>query len=107
MYAADPLGETREDATEPLLESYWSAFAEIDADPRHRLIVAELDPSFARAVVNLLRDKDLRAGLALEARRTAERRFGWDAIAQDALDSYAELTALPVAAPVRALAQHA
>jgi GNAT superfamily N-acetyltransferase len=43
MYAADPLGETREDATEPLLESYWSAFAEIDADPRHRLIVAELD----------------------------------------------------------------
>jgi GNAT superfamily N-acetyltransferase len=41
MYADDDLGSGRESATDPLPESYLRAFQEIDADPRHRLIVAE------------------------------------------------------------------
>jgi GNAT superfamily N-acetyltransferase len=41
MYADDDLGSGRESATDPLPESYLRAFREIDADPRHRLIVAE------------------------------------------------------------------
>jgi GNAT superfamily N-acetyltransferase len=41
MYADDELGATRESATDPLPESYLRAFREIDADPRHRVIVAE------------------------------------------------------------------
>jgi hypothetical protein len=41
MYADDELGATRESATNPLPESYLRAFREIDADPRHRVIVAE------------------------------------------------------------------
>jgi GNAT superfamily N-acetyltransferase len=41
MYADDALGATRESTTESLPDSYWRAFHEIHADPRHRLIVAE------------------------------------------------------------------
>jgi glycosyltransferase involved in cell wall biosynthesis len=52
------------------------------------LIVADLSAEFARGVVKLLRDQDLRMSIAAEARRTAERRFGWDTIAQRALRSY-------------------
>jgi GNAT superfamily N-acetyltransferase len=37
----DELGRQRENATEPLPESYFTAFAAIDADPRHELIVVE------------------------------------------------------------------
>jgi ribosomal protein S18 acetylase RimI-like enzyme len=41
MYADDALGATRESTTEPLPDSYWRAFADIDGDPRQRLVVAE------------------------------------------------------------------
>jgi GNAT superfamily N-acetyltransferase len=41
MYADDDLGSGRESATDPLPDSYARAFQVIDADPRHRLIVAE------------------------------------------------------------------
>lgn len=43
MYADDALGESREDASEPLGEGYLDAFHEIDADPRHRLVVVIQD----------------------------------------------------------------
>jgi glycosyltransferase involved in cell wall biosynthesis len=56
------------------------------------LIVAELGSDFAGALISLLRNADLRARIAEAARRTAELRFGWDEIAQDALDVYAGLT---------------
>lgn len=39
MYADDVLGKSREDLSEPLGEDYLDAFREIDADPRHRLVV--------------------------------------------------------------------
>jgi GNAT superfamily N-acetyltransferase len=41
MYADDALGASRESATDPLPDSYYRAFADIDADPRQRLVVAE------------------------------------------------------------------
>ena len=40
MLADDELGAAREDTTEPLSESYYSAFAAIDADPNNEIIVA-------------------------------------------------------------------
>ena len=43
LYADDPLGATRERPGTPLPEVYARAFAEISADPRHRLVVAEED----------------------------------------------------------------
>jgi glycosyltransferase involved in cell wall biosynthesis len=49
------------------------------------------DASFAGAIVELLRNEDLRMKIATEGRKTAERRFGWDAIAEDALRCYAAL----------------
>jgi GNAT superfamily N-acetyltransferase len=43
MYADDVLGSEREDFSDPLPEVYLAAFREIDADPRQRLVAAELD----------------------------------------------------------------
>ncbi|MER8627115.1 GNAT family N-acetyltransferase [Mesorhizobium sp. M1252] len=39
MLADDPLGRSREDATEPLAKAYRDAFAAIDADPNQFLAV--------------------------------------------------------------------
>jgi GNAT superfamily N-acetyltransferase len=41
MYHDDILGQQRETVSEPPDDAYLHAFAEIDADPRHRLIVVE------------------------------------------------------------------
>lgn len=43
MYADDALGKSREDESQPLSECYLDAFHEIDADPRHRLVVVTQD----------------------------------------------------------------
>jgi GNAT superfamily N-acetyltransferase len=41
MLVEDDLGSQRESYTDPLPESYFSAFEQIDRDPNHELIVAE------------------------------------------------------------------
>jgi ribosomal protein S18 acetylase RimI-like enzyme len=41
MLADDELGSQREQVENPLPESYYSAFKQIDSDPNHELIVAE------------------------------------------------------------------
>lgn len=41
LLADDALGETRERYADPLPPAYTAAFDQIDADPRHELIVAE------------------------------------------------------------------
>jgi GNAT superfamily N-acetyltransferase len=43
MLADDELGSQREKYVEPLPESYYAAFEQIDRDPNHELIVAELN----------------------------------------------------------------
>ena len=43
MLADDELGSQREQYEDPLPESYIKAFEQIDNDPNHELIVAELD----------------------------------------------------------------
>ena len=43
MLADDDLGRQREQYVDPLPESYYSAFEQIDSDPNHELIVAERD----------------------------------------------------------------
>jgi glycosyltransferase involved in cell wall biosynthesis len=52
------------------------------------LLIRESGPEFARAVTCLLGDDYLRQTIATAARRTAEQRFGWDAISRKALASY-------------------
>ncbi|HZR84179.1 MAG TPA: GNAT family N-acetyltransferase [Candidatus Binatia bacterium] len=42
LYAEDAIGATRERPGSPLPEAYARAFAEIDRDPSHALVVAEL-----------------------------------------------------------------
>lgn len=41
LYADDELGQSRERAADPLPDAYWDAFADLDADPRHQLVVIE------------------------------------------------------------------
>lgn len=41
LLADDELGSQREQVDEPLPDSYYSAFEQIDRDPNHELIVAE------------------------------------------------------------------
>ena len=41
LLADDELGSQREQATEPLPEAYYAAFAAIDGDPRNELVVIE------------------------------------------------------------------
>ena len=43
MLADDELGSQRERYEDPLPESYTKAFEQIESDPNHELIVAELD----------------------------------------------------------------
>ena len=43
LLAEDDLGSHREQNEDPLPESYYSAYEEINKDPHHELIVAELD----------------------------------------------------------------
>lgn len=43
MLADDELGSQRERYEDPLPDSYIKAFEQIDSDPNHELIVAELD----------------------------------------------------------------
>ena len=43
MLADDDLGSTRERYEEPLPETYYEAFQQIENDPNHELIVAEKD----------------------------------------------------------------
>lgn len=43
LYADDELGRHRERPEDPLPDVYVEAFRQIEVDPRHRLIVAEMD----------------------------------------------------------------
>lgn len=42
MLADDAIGATREAYADPLPDSYWEAFAQIDADPHQLLLVADV-----------------------------------------------------------------
>ena len=59
----------------------------LDLQDEADLMIREVGPEFAEAVVRLLRDENLRLRIASNARRTAELRFGWNGIAATALRS--------------------
>jgi glycosyltransferase involved in cell wall biosynthesis len=61
-------------------------------------MVRELGPGFAAAICDLLRDGAMRRAIAGRARKTAEERFGWKAIAETADAAYERL--LPKATAV-------
>lgn len=47
LLAADHLGRQREEVTEPLAPEYYAAFDAIEADPRNRLLVVEVNGQVA------------------------------------------------------------
>jgi glycosyltransferase involved in cell wall biosynthesis len=53
--------------------------------------VAETAEAFAAAVARLLGDPANRRALETQARRTAEERYGWDALARAQAALYARL----------------
>ena len=54
-------------------------------------IICELGEAFADAICCLIDNPALRDEIARRGRATAEARFGWDAIARDAMDAYSLL----------------
>jgi GNAT superfamily N-acetyltransferase len=78
LYADDPLGQSREQAVDPLPASYWAAFEAIRTDPRHRLVViddgevaATLQVSFLPHLVRIGTER-----AQIEAVRVASHRRG-------------------------------
>jgi len=53
LLADDPLGARREDLTDPLPATYWSAFERISQDPNHVLLVAEAENGSLVGVLQL------------------------------------------------------
>jgi polysaccharide biosynthesis protein PslH len=63
-------------------------------------VIVDTDTSFgefAAEIVKLLGNESLRTRMGIEARRTAERRFGWSSIAEDAFNCYTDLLETPAA----------
>jgi glycosyltransferase involved in cell wall biosynthesis len=67
----------------------------LDLTDGEELLIRGIGPEFADALLVLLRDADLRDLIAATARRTAELRFGWDAIAETALAAALSVARLP------------
>jgi glycosyltransferase involved in cell wall biosynthesis len=57
----------------------------------HDACIREHALAFAEAVIDLLSDDARRERIAVEARRTVEQRFSWEAIADAAFASYERL----------------
>ena len=78
LYADDPLGQVREQFTEPLPASYWTAFEAIRTDPRQRLVVID-DGEIAATLQLSFLPHLVRAGTEraqIEAVRVASHRRG-------------------------------
>jgi GT2 family glycosyltransferase/glycosyltransferase involved in cell wall biosynthesis len=64
----------------------------LDLENGKELIVADDPAEIANAILRLLDSPDERAALERQARRTAELRYGWNAIAEEQRRLYAELS---------------
>lgn len=56
------------------------------------LFIREIGADFAAGINQLLADPALRERIARRGRRTAEERFGWDAIARESLACYRQFS---------------
>jgi len=54
-------------------------------------LICELGDAFTAGICRLIENPAVRDGIAQRGRATAEARFGWNAIARDALDAYSFL----------------
>lgn len=89
LMADDVLGQTRERYELPLPQPYLDAFAEIDADPRHELIVCERDgrviatmhlmelASLTRIATRRMEVEAVRVQADLRGQRIGERMMRW------------------------------
>ncbi|MCU1325049.1 MAG: hypothetical protein JWN34_419 [Bryobacterales bacterium] len=64
------------------------------------LVIRDLAEGFAAAIADLLEDRENRSRLAANARRTAEKHFGWHNIAGHAHASYAQLLGITCREPI-------
>ena len=63
----------------------------LDLKDGEDLLIREIGPDFSQSIIALLGDAELRERIAARARQTVEERFGWDAIAVEALACYRQL----------------
>jgi glycosyltransferase involved in cell wall biosynthesis len=59
----------------------------------HNILIRDDPADFAAAVVQLLRDRDLRDRLGREGRRTAEEHYAWRVVGQKLVGFYEKLIA--------------
>ena len=64
------------------------------------VLVRDLGPEFAAAILELAADAGKRRTIAKHGRETVEARFGWDSIADSALDAYRKLLGAATGADV-------
>ncbi len=90
MLADDPLGQTREQATDPLPAAYETAFDAIDADPNNELIAVEAGDGTVLATLQLtfipglsqtgglrLQIESVRVNPSFRGRGIGEQVFHW------------------------------
>lgn len=89
LLADDYLGQQRERMEDPLPEVYYNAFAQIDADPHHELVVGAIDgavvatlhlmflPSLSLQGGTRAQIESVRVASALRGKGLGRALFGW------------------------------
>lgn len=73
---------------------------ELDAVDDHNILIRDDPDAFARAVLDILRNRDLRRRLGQEGRRSVEEGYSWDRTGPGLVDLYQELEGThPLRAP--------
>lgn len=73
--------------------------AGLAADDGKNILIRDDAASFARAVLDVLEDRDLRRRLGAAARETVEARYSWELAGERLLDLYEELEGIPLQGP--------
>jgi sugar transferase (PEP-CTERM/EpsH1 system associated) len=75
-------------------------FEALEATAGRDIIVADDKEKFAREVIRLLEDRELRQSIAYNARKLVEEKYGWPSVVKRLDEVYEDITATRLAKPV-------
>ncbi|MGQ9610073.1 MAG: glycosyltransferase, partial [bacterium] len=76
----------------PVVTTSMGATAIVDAVAGKDILIANDVKSFAKEVIRLLKDKDLRCNIAQNARKLVEEKYNWGFIVNDINEMYQSIT---------------
>lgn len=76
----------------PVVTTSMGATAIVDAVAGKDILIANNVKSFAKEVIRLLKDKDLRCNIAQNARKLVEEKYNWGFIVNDINEMYQSIT---------------